>query len=242
MAQALLKKGSGLFSKGHCDATALHLAARHNHCEMLRWLLAEGMVIGVTNEFGNTALHEAVDHDCFEAAALLLQNGADVNEQDHNGFRLIHGIDFTGDFSMLKFLVQNGANIHDVSGGGSWPLKEACSAANAEAVAYLLGLGADANLTSSGATALFDAVGYDSMACVSLLVDAGADMNAQDCDGWTCLYHLRSEPMAIYLLEKGANPSISDQCGGLPENWGSIPRTVRQLLKASRESVTARQI
>jgi hypothetical protein len=69
-------------------------------------------------------------------------------------------------------------------------------------------------------------------------LEAGADVNATDCDGWTCLFHLRSERVARYLQERGADPGISDQCGELPEDWERVPMAVRRILRNWR---TARQ-
>ena len=67
-----------------------------------------------------------------------------------------------------------------------------------------------------------------------LLLDNGADVNATDCDGWTCLFLLRSERVARYLLERGAAPGIPDQCGGLPEDWARVPMAVRRMLREWR--------
>lgn len=234
LARALFERGSDLHAKGHCGTTALHLAAKHNHCELLEWLLASGHPLDARNEFGNSALHDAVGHNCVEAAALLLKKGADVRERDSNGFALIHSVSFTDDMAMLKLLLNAGAELNDVSGGGDWPLRDACQSGNAAAVAFLLEVGADPSLTSTGETALFAAISSDSLECVRLLLDAGADVNATDCDGWTCLFHLRSEQVAQHLLEHGAGAHISDQCGGLPEDWERVPMAVRRMLREWR--------
>ena len=234
MARALFERGSDLHARGHCGATALHLAAEYDHCQLLEWLLASGLPLDARNEFGNSALHSAVSSNCVDAATLLLTKGADVHERDDNGYALIHGVSFQDDMAMLTLLLKAGAEVNDVSGGGCWPLQDACRSGHATAVAFLLQVGANPNLTSTGETALFAAVSSDSLECVRLLLNAGADANAMDCDGWTCLFHLRSEPVARYLLEHGANPSLSDQCGGLPEDWERVPKPVRQLLREWR--------
>jgi ankyrin repeat protein len=145
-------------------------------------------------------------------------------------------VSLKNDMAMLKLLLNAGAEVNDVSGGGDWPLKDACRSGDAAAVAFLLQVGADPNLTSTGETALFAAVSSDSLECVRLLVDAGADVNATDCDGWTCLFHLCSERVARYLLECGARPDIADQCGGLPEDWERVPMSVRRMLQEWRTS------
>jgi len=234
LARALFARGGDCHAAGHCGATALHLAAANNHCQMIEWLLANGFPMDARNEFDNSALHEAVGGDQVDAASLLLQKGADVHERDKNGYGLIHAASVTGDLAMLKLLLRAGAEVNDVSGGGCWPLQDACHDGNAAAVSYLLQAGADPNLTSSGETALFAAVMSDNLECVRLLLDAGADVNATDCDGWTCLFNLRSEQIADYLLERGADPGIADQCGGLPEEWARIPIDLRKKLQATR--------
>ena len=236
LAHALFERGSDIRVKGHCGATALHLAARFNHCHLLEWLLINGLPLDSRDEFGSSALHAAVSRDCVDAAALLLKKGANVHERDGNGFALIHTVSFKNDMAMLKLLLNAGAEVNDVSGGGDWPLKDACQSGDAAAVAFLLQIGAKPDLTSTGETALFAAVSSDSLECVRLLVDAGVDVNATDCDGWSCLFHLRSERVARYLLERGAGAGISDQCGGLPEDWERVPMGVRRMLREWRTS------
>ena len=231
LAQALLEMGSNIHDRAHCGTTALHLAADNNDCRMIEWLLQNGLALDTRDEFGNSALHAAVGANSLQAAALLLQMGADIVERDNNGFGLIHDVRMSCDLSMLKLLIDAGAKVNDVSGGGTWPLLDACEAGNPQAVEYLLQSGADPNLTSTGLTALFPAVGSDNIDCVRLLLEAGADVNATDCDGWTCLFHLQSDALAQLLLDHGASPAIADQCGGLPEDWQRVPLPVRKRLR-----------
>lgn len=234
MASALIERGSDIHARGHCGDTALHLAAKFNHCSLIEWLLERGIPLDVRDHFSNSALYEAVSHDCVDAVKLLLEKGSDVHERDKNGFGLIHEVSLDNDLVVLKLLLDAGADVNDISGGGDWPLKDACRSGNVSVVAFLLHAGANPNLTSTGETALFSAVASDNLECVRLLLDAGADVNATDCDGWTCLFYLRSEKVANYLLEHGANADTSDQCGGLPEDWESVPMAVRRLLRKWR--------
>lgn len=231
MARALVDRGSDLLAIGHHGATALSLAAEYNHVHVIGWLLENGFTVEDWNSLGYSALRAAVGNNALEAARLLLQKGAKRDERDSLGDGLIHSVDLRGDLAMLQLLMKAGAAINDVSGDGSWPLSSACQQGNAAAVEFLLRAGADPNLTSTGETALFAAVSANSLECVRLLVQAGADVNAVDCDGWTCLFHLRSESVANCLLEQGADPGIADQCGGLPEDWGTVPIAIRQKLR-----------
>ena len=234
MARALVDRGSDLLAIGHYGATALSIAAEYNHPHLIAWLLEDGITVKDWNSLGCSALWVAVREDSLDAVRLLLQNGADIHERDGQGYGLIHGVSFRGNLAMLKLLLSAGAEVNDVSGGGSWPLLDACQQGNAAAVEFLLQAGADPNLTSSGETALFAAVSADSLECVRLLVQAGAEVNATDCDGWTCLFHLRSEQVARFLLELGADPGITDQSGAFPENWERVPMSLRRLLRDQR--------
>lgn len=234
LAQALLERGSDPHAKGHCGATALHIAARHNHPSLIPWLLELGIPLSVTNDFEETPLHDVVSHSSYEATVVLLENGADVHALTHTQDAVIHVLCDYCDLRLLRLLMDHGANINQISGSGEWPLKDACHGGHIDAVNFLLENGADPNLTSTGDTALFTAVIADSVPCIQRLIDAGADVNATDCDGWTCLYHLRSMAAAKLLLDHGASPAIPDQIGEIPEDWHSIPREVRQMLKEAR--------
>ncbi len=228
--QTLLARGSDLHARSRCGASALHLAARYEHCHIIKWLVSLGIPIEIENEFHNTPLRDAVSYGKVDATRQLLEYGANCRASDDNGYRVIHE---ARSREMLSLLIQAGAEVNDVSGGGDWPLKEACFAGDLDLVAFLLKQGVNPNLTSTGETALFSAVRSDSIECVTLLLDAGAEINAVDCDGWTCLWNVDSLPMAHLLLMRGADPSISDQCGGLPEDC-YMQLAVSNLFKEAR--------
>jgi hypothetical protein len=128
----------------------------------------------------------------------------------------IHATEATDDF--VGELLQAGVPAHCVHDhiGPEYqhtPLITAARLGRLDLVQSLVAAGANLFWTSpTGANAL-----SDDLDCVRLLLAAGAEVNATDGDGWTCLFHLRSEPVARCLLEHGALPGIADQCGGLPE-------------------------
>jgi ankyrin repeat protein len=217
-------------SKDEYRPCALHLAARENLPAMLEWLVQQGLEVDFCTRPGDTALRTAVGNGHLEAARMLLQLGADIHTRDEFG-GMLHS---AWSFEMLKLLVEWGAEVNDVDNCGEWPLKWLCFTGDAEHVRWLLEHGAKPDLTSTGETALFNAVRSGSIACVELLVQAGASLNAQDCDGWTCLFYVGSLEMAEFLLARGADPSIPDQCGGLPEQWHGIPRAIRAKLRDAR--------
>jgi hypothetical protein len=235
---ALLARGSSLNEEAWCGATALHVAARHNHVAVIDALLNAGMDVESANEFGDSALEEAVSHGHLAAITRLLDRGASMDPRPdprHIGELRDHLIHEAADAATLRLLIERGAPVNDVSGCGEWPLRSACAWGDTNLVRYLLDHGSDPNLTSTGETALFDAVREGSLDIIDALLAAGADINAQDVDGNTCLWLVESADLARHLLTRGANPALPDEIGSLPESW-YLPREVVDLYREHRRS------
>ncbi len=65
--------------------TALHLAAKNNKKEVIKFLLEKGVNIDAYNEDGNTALHFAAEAGSQTAVAKLIEAGADVWAKNNFG-------------------------------------------------------------------------------------------------------------------------------------------------------------
>ncbi len=230
LTEALLKAGCDPFATGRCGKPALHYAAEIDHASMISWLLSVGCPVDSCDDFGATPLKRAVQSGEVAAARVLLQGGADVLACNSREDQAIHE---AGDRDMIALLLSAGADVNAISGCGYWPLKAAAREGNAALIRFLLETGAAVDLTSTGETALFSAIYADSIECVRILLEAGADINAQDCDGQTCLKGVRSTVMATELLFQGADSSIPDEDGELPED-NLLPPAVSAMLRAHR--------
>lgn len=75
----------------------------------------------------------------------------------------------------------------------------------------------------SGQTALHFAADRGSIDCLKLLVEAGANVNATDCDGIGVLQTALSAGLNVesvgILLEAGADPDACDADGDSPRMW-----------------------
>jgi hypothetical protein len=81
-----------------------------------------------------------------------------------------------------------------------------------------------ANTVRSGDrwTPLHAAVWNDHAECVKILIEAGADLNAQACNQKTVLHYAAEEgkvPIAEMLLKAKADPNLKDSQGKTPLDW-----------------------
>jgi ankyrin repeat protein len=214
--QQLLDAGSDPLATWHCEQTALHMAAQANRAEAIRFLVKHGLGVECTTGFGTTPLLDALSSDSLDAVRTLLELGADVEHDDSVQTSPINAAQSLAAFRMV---LEAGGDINRISGDGRWPLWQAAENGDLELLGFLLEKGAQVDLTSTGATALHAAVQADSLPCIAALLAAGANVNAQDVDGWTPLFSLRSPEAAELLLQRGGNPGIADRAGMLPREW-----------------------
>src|SRR5262249_50593587 len=81
----LAAKGMDVMVPGEEERTALHIAAKHGHADIIRALLKAkpGLWVNAPSEGYKemTALHYAVVGDHIEAARALLENGASMSKE-----------------------------------------------------------------------------------------------------------------------------------------------------------------
>lgn len=182
------------------------------------------------------ALVRAVENGDVATTRLLIQQGDCLKDPDFPTCAFFHG---WTDLELIKVLVEAGCDINATNDDGEWALWNAAERGDLATVAWLLSAGANPHLQNSGGTAIHSAVCSNKIEVVRLLLEAGADINAQDGDKWTCLWWVRSLEMAAFLLNHGADPSIpawefTGEPGPFPEDFESIPNPARDLMRAHR--------
>jgi truncated hemoglobin YjbI len=76
--------------------TALHMAARQGHIEVIAALLDDGAEIEARDRAGDTALRRAVNCDKVEVARVLVKRGADVRSVGSKGLRVREAVRSAG--------------------------------------------------------------------------------------------------------------------------------------------------
>jgi cytohesin len=205
----------------------LHLAAEFGHGRAASWLLELGADVNIENDSGETPLHKAADYNHVATAKVLLNRGADGSRQGPAQGQPIHA---AHSLDMVRLLVElGGADVNVVDGCGDWPLKSAAEDNDVERITWLLSHGAEVDLTSTGETALHSAVRSDSREAVDALLEAGANPNSQDVDGWTPLFGASSREVIYALRKAGADPRITAEGDWGPEKWLKDSILVRAL-------------
>jgi ankyrin repeat protein len=170
---------------------------------------------------GDDSLVSAVNAGDAEAVKRLLRHGANPNIFDSKGSSPLAAACYKGDMEIVKILLNNKADPN-----GKDPqyqttaLHAAASAGKPEVVKLLLDNAANVNArtTPDGTTPLFAALMKDSnIAVIRLLIEAGADVNAQHQIGLTALMMASAKgysDVVTVLLKSGADPAIKSSTGG----------------------------
>lgn len=190
------------------DRTALHAAAEHGHENVVTLLLELGANKEGAGDY--TPLGAAVSEGHWTVAKLLLENG--VNPEGFSGEycqAALLSASSAGNADMVKQLLDKGANINAVEADYGWTaLTRAIEDGNEEVAKVLLsydGLDMEAYDYYNDGTALFVAVAHGREAVAKLLLEKGADWQAENEEGETLLEVAAqngNEEMAKRLLEK----------------------------------------
>lgn len=206
-AAALVAKGANVKAANVHGATPLFLACANGGAAMVDLLLKAGVDPNSASPEGETALMTAARTGRKDSVKLLLARGVEVNRKESwRGQTALMWAAAEGHAPVVELLVEFGADFRARSNGGFTPLLFAVREGRMEVVRALLKAGADVNESlpardrrrpgasttepasvRAGSSALHLAVSNAHFELAALLLDAGANPNA-DGPGWTALH------------------------------------------------------
>ncbi len=204
LADRLLQAGADAKKATRYGITPLYLAAQNGSPRMIGRLLKAGASANETGTEGETVLMTAARTGSVEAARVLLDAGAKVDQkEDWHGQTALMWAVSENHPAMVKELIAHGANVNMRSNEVRWERQQTAEPR-------------DKWLPIGGLTPLFFAGRDSCVGCIPILAEAGADLNAQDQDGYTPLLFALLNcqyDAAAALLEKGANPNLKHKSG-----------------------------
>jgi ankyrin repeat protein len=217
--------------------TALHWAVRNDDLDIVSRLIDAGADVRASNRYGVTAIYLAALNGNAEIIEKLLNAGADANSTGTEGETALMTAARTGNVAAAKVLLLHGADVNRrEQWRGQTALMWASAQGHSDMTEVLIARGADVNARSNvqrwerqntaeprekwlppgGLTPLLFAAREGCVACIGVLVNAGADVNATDPEGigplLSALINGHYDAAAV-LLERGANPNLADGTG-----------------------------
>ncbi len=204
-AEKLLENGAVI------DSSNLFTAVYKDNPEMARWLLSHGADPNIRDSYQQSVLSNAATWRANGCVKLLIEAGADVHAEDRLKSQPINHASTP---EIARMLVDAGADINFISAGYTL-LKFSTERLQVDMVRALLAMGADTDAEASrySTTPLYVAVYQDDLEIARLLLEAGANPNAQNADQWFPLATAQSIEMVQLLLDYGADIHLTDEIG-----------------------------
>ncbi len=221
----LLTKNVIVDKETKLQATELHYAANNVRSEIIAALLKAGADPNKKSDKGYTALMLVAGKGDLASTKLLLQNRADPNLTNNDGETALF---LAQKYKQEKtaFAIALSLTTKEYFDGMKMPVSKmseeetalfkAVAGKNRQKVAEILKTGVHQGKNEKGETALMIAADNDDIGTVTLLLDFGADINAQDYEGMTALMRAVAKDLLFStekLVKAGAKKDIKDKKG-----------------------------
>ncbi|KAL9076029.1 MAG: hypothetical protein Q9157_003808 [Trypethelium eluteriae] len=192
LVELLLSRGAEVNCEASSDYT-LFIAAQDDS-SILRLLLEKGADPDTCTNAGLTPLMSAARNSCVHAVRMLLEHNATLdlevsrNDQDNPGWTAMSFAVESGHVDIVRLLGDAGANLNHRTGEGLHPIHQAREGETLRALLEYRKRIDTNQVTPEGETALCRMIQLNRpIETVKLLVNAGANLNIQDCHGDTAL-------------------------------------------------------
>ncbi|KAL4231203.1 Fibronectin type 3 and ankyrin repeat domains protein 1 [Mactra antiquata] len=226
----------------------LHKALNRQDMELLEKIIESGDVnIDVPDKYGFTPLMQASNKGYERCVDLLLKRGAEVDAQNDAGKTALMFACYSGHLDCVKILREHNASYTHYDRGGSAPIHWAVDGGNVKLLDWIIADGADVNLRdlNSSWTPLIRCASVSGHRDIGLsLLQSGADINAQDKDGKTCLMITiinGHQALLEVLLKKNADLKLKNEYGKTAYDM-AVSLEKRRILKTLTDHMEAKGI
>ncbi len=207
LVKQLLAAGADANHGNEYGAVPMAEAAMQGNVEIMQLLLAHAALPDQTNLEGETALMIAARSGNIPAAELLLEQGAAVNAKESwGGQSALMWAAAQNQPDMLKLLLTHGADVNEHGAARLWDRR-------------IMSEPRPKDMNKGGFSPLLYAARQGCTACVAILANGGADLNATDPDRISALnlalINLHFDT-AVALIEAGADVNQWDIFGRAP--------------------------
>ena len=230
-AKLLIGAGANVNTANEYGVTPLWMACSNGNAAMIEKLLEAGANSNAAIASGETALMTAANSGNIDAVNVLLAHGAEVNAKEpHWGQDALMWAVAEKHPGVVRVLIGHGADVHARSKRGFTPLLFSAQAGDVESARILLDAGSKLNETVpvqdhlGGRNAGAMPIGSDNADSGAPATESAsngknqslADIPWGEADGMNPLVLATvsgHEALAIFLLEKGADPNATDGNG-----------------------------
>ena len=190
--QALISYSGDVNATNEENETTLMIACHKGNTDVKNVLLNAGADPNIADTDGNTCLHDAARNDCCtEVLQAIISHGGDVNATNKKNRTPLMLACWKRNDDAIHVLLNAGAdlNIADVDGYTClhYAARNGCCT---EVLQAIISHGGDVNATSKeNVTPLFRACVKGNKDTINVLLNAGADLNIADVDGYSCLHY-----------------------------------------------------
>ncbi|MEM8523217.1 MAG: ankyrin repeat domain-containing protein [Bacteroidota bacterium] len=206
------------FSKYHDGYTPLHGAAEEGHLSIVEILL-EKIDVNFTDHYRRTALSYAAEEGHFDIVKYLIAQGADINIAQRSGRTPLSYAAEERQAEIVQFLLDKGADASIKDEEDFTALDYAIDEAAVEVVNILAKTDAGEAIIKANNSMLMEAIEEGSIRTIESLLDAGADINGSNRNGWTPLIEAADEGnlrIVEFLVSRGANVNAASNIGWTP--------------------------
>ncbi len=240
LARKLLRTGADPNLRSANDWTPLMAASWGGNADLVRVLVEAGADVNARTQFEGplSLLSSQSGPTALKSSQFLLEHGCNRQSIQEAFFTAASA----GNDAMLKLLLEKGANLEDQDPQGNSALVYAVRANQQASVQFLVSRDINPNAQNrQGCTALHFMQGGEfnetALFILRLLLEKGADVNLQDQDGWSALFHAAAQGNSAALsqfFDRGTKPNLRDHSGATALMWAASAGSA-SCIKALRE-------